>query len=399
MKEKIKITVFDDEERIRTSFKGTLDKCLPKDQYETKILIDFIGEIELLSHRQKDFRKNGTWDTTKRCMIDETSILIIDYDLFDASPFMKAESLAYLVRCFSSCGIIVILNRFGHNPYDLTLKDHIGSFADLHIGQDQLDNPYLWGVKLPDNRSDVPKRFYPWYWPELPSFYESLQKRIDDVATSMENKTTIEAMLGFTQGTFNGLSRSMAQFIGDDASKATIDDFIRSESVLEYKDRPRGDLNPINVSRAVATRISKWLEYFLLPEQDILVDAPHLVSRFPGLLDGNPKKILSWNHTAQRKSYDEIGVKTDIIEPFRYKKTHWLSRPAWFWHDVMEYDKIDDVREPWKISYPKWVFCEDASAFSIDHKEFVANTYSAFSRRYIKQFDRVDYEPRTRILM
>ncbi len=399
MNTNIKITVFDDEDRIRTQFKERLDKCLPKDRYETKILIEFKTEFEILSDRQRDFRIKGTWDTSKRSSIDETSILIIDYDLFDTSPFLKAESLAYLVRCFSSCGVIIILNRFGHHPFDLTLKGRIESFADLHIGQDQLDNPYLWGVKSPDNRSDVAKSFYPWCWPELPSYYESFNERIADVFNSIESKAAIETMLGFPHGMFNGLPRSIAQFIGDDASKVTIDDFILSDNALEYKDRPKGNFDPVVMSRIGAARISKWLEYSILPEQDILVDAPHLVSRLPSLLEGNPKKIYSWNRTAQRKSFAEIGVKADIIDRFRYKKAHWLSRPAWFWRMLMEDNTISDVKEPWKISDPEWVFCEDGSAFSKKHNEFISSSYSAFSHRYIRHFDNVDYEPASRMSM
>ena len=53
---------------------------------------------------------------------------IIDYDLLgsqaEKSPTgsLTGEIIAYLVRCFSRCKLIIGLNQYGSNPFDLTLR-------------------------------------------------------------------------------------------------------------------------------------------------------------------------------------------------------------------------------------------------------------------------------------
>jgi hypothetical protein len=135
----------------------------------------------------------------------------------------------------------------------------------------------------------------------------------------------------------------------------------------------------------------------VLPELDILVDAPHLVSRYPSLLDGDPDDIKTWNRTTQLSSYTELGLKSDLIEPFRLKKEHWLSRPVWLWDGLRECEDILEVREPWETVRPNWVFCEDISKFyEGDFQEFVAEVESPFARRFVKYIDDIEYRPKVR---
>ncbi len=52
--------------------------------------------------------------------------------------------LAYLARCYSDAKYIVVLNQFGENRFDLTLRGHPEAHADLHIGLRQATNAGLW---------------------------------------------------------------------------------------------------------------------------------------------------------------------------------------------------------------------------------------------------------------
>ena len=399
---KLNIAVFDDEIGTRTKFHKKLTSILPSNKFEV-IALDpnqFASELEIIALRQSNFRDQGNWQEIRHNIFDDISILILDYDLFETQRFLKASEIAYLIRCFTTCGLILIANETSHNPFDLTLKGQLNSFADLHIGQDQLDSPFLWGLKRPDRRLQIPDSFYPWHWPDLPNYFLSYQKRIHDVLSAIKKKLPIEKVLGFDPGTFDLMPRNISQFLGEDPSKATFTTFVMSENGLELKDRKlkKGVQPDAKIAaRIAAARIAKWLEYSVLPEQDILADAPHIVSRLPGLLSGNSKKISSWNDTAVRGQTTELGINSKPIEKLRFKKSHWISRPVWFWRKVMEYKNIEDVRQPWNIDYPTWVFCEDASVFSIDFKEFVSKAQSSYSRRYLKYFDSVEYEPRNRL--
>jgi hypothetical protein len=94
-------------------------------------------------------------------------------------------------------------------------------------------------------------------------------------------------------------------------------------------------------------------------------------------------------------NYTELGLKTDTIERFRFKKEFWLSRPVWFWDGLRECEDILEVREPWETIRPNWVFCEDISEFyEGDYQEFVAQVDSPYAHRFVKVLDGIKYQPK-----
>ncbi len=107
---------------------------------------------------------------------------------------MTGHRLAYLARCYSNAKYIVVLNQFGENRFDLTLRGHPHTHADLHIGLKQLTNPGLWG------ESDWPE-FRPWVWPVLPNAIERMERWTQEVETALE-----EPILSWTLANFVGRS-------------------------------------------------------------------------------------------------------------------------------------------------------------------------------------------------
>ena len=421
------ILIYDDDSGRRRDFKGKLRRALNKAGQSENFNIeslnddDFQNAIKALEQRRIDFRENTEIDFQGSyndgvVKIDHASIFIIDYDLLSrqAGKDKKEEELftgsltgeivAYLVRCFSKCKLIVGLNQYGHNPFDLTLKGDLESFADLNLGENQLDNPDLWKGDWGDSREG----FRPWNWPNLFDLLHDFEKKVEDVEENLE--TPISDFLKFGSQLFELLPREIVQFIWKDKEKehsqTTFREFVtKSGNGLRSKDV--SDLgNNINnhvLARVGAARISKWLEQLVLPEQDILVDAPHLVSRYPSLIKGDKERIETWNKTAQLAGHEELGLKTELIKDFRFEKTSWISRPVWFWDELRESKKIKEVTEPWLTNTPNWVFCEDASRF-YNHencREFLADTTSPFTQRFVRYFieDDVDYRPRARFSM
>ena len=399
---KEKILIYDDDDQQTQRFKNTLEKALNKiganENFEIKRLLqdEFKDSITTLRDQQVGLRDKGEL-SNKTTQFDGASICIIDYDLLknEARQFLTGENLAYSVRCFSTCKLIVGLNQFGNNSFDLTLRGHPESFADLNLGEDQLDNPDLWRGTW----SELKRTFRPWYWPNLSDSLRNFDERVQDVKQNLD-KPICEA-LGFHSDVFRLLPRAVVQFIGKDKeeepAKTTFREFVtESGNGLRPKDSAISDEQVL--ARVGAARISKWLERFVLPEQDILVDAPHLVSRYPSLIDGDRKKIGTWNKTAQLVGHYELGLNTEPIEPFRFKKDYWISRPVWFWDKLREHGQIKELTEPWLTVKPDWVFCEDASRFYNRNacREFLADTSSPFTRRFAKGFDNVDYRPRVR---
>ena len=422
-KEQETILIYDDEQGRPEDFKDKLDDGLgaanQSERFDIILLKDndFQNAIKALEQRRINFR-NGEIDLEGNSddgvkKIDNASIFIIDYDLLSSQEegeekneefftgSLTGEIVAYLVRCFSRCKLIIGLNQYGNNPFDLTLRGDLDSFADLNLGGDQLDNPNLWM----DDWEDSEKEFRPWNWPNLCNLLRDFDKRVEDVQKNLN--TPVSEFLDFDRELFELLPREIVQFIWRDKGKehfqTTFREFItKSGNGFKSKDAENLDDNTDKhvLARVGAARISKWLEQLVLPEQDILVDAPHLVARFPSLITGDQKDVEAWNETARLADYTNLGLDVDPIEPYRFKKSYWISRPVWFWDKLRECENIKEVTEPWLTATPDWVFCEDASRFynSEDCREFLADTTSPFTQRFVKYFneDEIDYRPRAR---
>ena len=155
------------------------------------------------------------------------------------------------------------------------------------------------------------------------------------------------------------------------------------------------------MGRVAAARISKWFERLVLPGQEIMIDAPHLVSRYPSLLQGDPSDVETWNKTANFERFDRLGLEIKKIEDFRLKKDFWLSRPVWFWEKLSDFSEIKEVSEPWERKPTDFLFCEDSSCFykREDCREFRADV-ELYTQRFLRSesFKGVEYRPKVRLI-
>jgi hypothetical protein len=387
-----KILIYDDETRARNNYKNMLVsiKCV-SDPFEIDVIDNekFKHEIALLEKRRKILRKEKCWDESS--IFDNVDILIVDYDLlraFNYESYTTGEIIAYLVRCFSTCGLIVGLNQYGNNLFDLTLKGHLESYCDLNIGNKQLDNTGLWSNDF--------KEFRPWYWPNLINFLNSYNERVNEVLDNWDSP--ICEVLNFDE-VLPLFSRNITDFLKINPEKITFREF-----VLKTKNGLRGTKDKYTTNEMVArigvARISKWIERWILPGQNILIDAPHLLSRYPSLLNGDVNKIDDWNNSVFMDDYKKIKIRHNKIDSFRYKNDKWISRPVWYWEQISNCSDIDEVEKPWERKETGFVFCEDVSNFyEINScKGFVIDSDSPFIRRYVKKIGGVDYQPINRII-
>lgn len=391
----VSVAVYDDDPKLTKSVVSSIKKALGDDGDVTGISdADFKNSFDVLYKRHRAARNEGAVPSDK-CLFDSVDVLVIDYDLIHsgASELLTAETVAYNVRCFSDCGVILALNQYGDPLFDLTLKGHIESFADVNLGATQIGNPNLWG-KSKDG-------FRPWYWPNVVSYCADMRKKLRDVKKAFDADQSIGSMIGIPDSVLAAMPRSLTQFVGgDDIQSATVDAFVRhSGNALRRRDGE--DVRDDNVViRLAAARISKWLEQLVLPGQNILVDAPHLVSRYPSILT-NRKGVQHWDALSRLANNDDCKMLSSVIKKYRLAKHHWLSKPVWFWPQLSEDSAISEVSEPWNATFPEYCFCEDVSAF---HKrdscrEFVADTESPFARRYVKALDKIEYRPAVRFAM
>ncbi|MFZ5921567.1 MAG: hypothetical protein ACOYY3_11000 [Chloroflexota bacterium] len=405
-----KIRIFDDEKRQREKFVEQVRNVgLSEQDFDANLLEpNMVKEaFKIMLERQSRFRVEGYWVSEDKMPLDDIDILIIDNELRDFSDeigiFTSADAVAYMARCFSTCQLIIVMNRLAHNPFDLTLnlsfQGQLESFSDLEIGEKQLSSKALWGVGE--------EKFHPWYWPVLPQWLDDFEKRVEDAKGALRTNPSILEFFGLDD-VKDWIPRRIMQRLGD-GEEYTFLEFLRTSAfALSPKDKVvfegKDELDERTIesfARVVAARLSKWLEWQILPEMDILVDAPHLLSRFPSLLMGNHDAINDWNSIIVRHAVEVPNLQMDMLSEVRFSKSHWLSRPAWYWRKAMNDERIPDVKEPWNIEYIPYGFCEDTSSFVHEEqaKSFRAMVESPFANRYIEQLDGVDYLPPQRLAL
>ena len=129
-----------------------------------------------------------------------------------------------------------------------------------------------------------------------------------------------------------------------------------------------------------------------------MVDAPHLVSRYPSLITNGKEEIGTWNKTAQLIDFSELGMKTDLIEPIDSRKAIGFRDLFGFGMNCANVKSIQEVSEPWLTVRPNGVVLRRYILFhkQEDCKEFLADIASPFTRRFVKNISGVDYQPRVR---
>lgn len=341
-------------------------------------------------------------------VLDGAAILVVDYDLLmlgeSGSDFshLTGERVAYLARCYSKCGLIVAMNQFANDgaSFDLNLTGQPRSYADLNIASSEIDNPGLWS----EDR-DRWQRYRPWRWPVLPLAVEAFEARVGELLKGHLD-TPVVSYLGIPQSVYDAMPRTMIDFLaaglGEEAGG--IDEITfrqvaeRSEVGLKHKDRALSD---DFLTRIAAARVLHWVERVVVPAQDVLVDAPHLVLRLPSVLAVEVEEREDpsmWDGTARFAPREELPLNDEPFAGARFERSSWGSRPLWFWDSVSQTPSIPEIERPWEAERPPFVFAEDTSRFVSpgDARSFVADVTSPYSKRYVEALADVSYRPAVR---
>jgi hypothetical protein len=346
------------------------------DALETGVLASSIEALEdrRLQARRQPMEVDPAADTP----FDSADVVIIDQDLLrlgqdDGQRFAgtpSGDDLAYLVRCYSSAGVIVLMNRGSENGFDLRLVPDLNVFADLEIGSQQLGLRGLW-------TEWTEPQFRPWAWPLLIQMVADQAERLQQVdlaAPVLETLGLSPEMIGREQLEFFGVEAEAFDVTFGDAARS-------GPSGLRRKDQP---MNEDALRRIAAARVHRWLDTSLVAGQDVLVDAPHLVSRFPSVLAGDAADIAAWNRAAHLP--EVADTITNAVAQAEYPHRTWTSRRLWYWNAVSRNEEIAEVREPWAVAQSgQFAFCEDVSAFleQSQVRPFVAAVSSPFVRRFV----------------
>ena len=348
--------------------------------------------IELL-RRNKSVLTGSRYER-RQCVFDTADILIIDYDLIhvdDDNARHTGEGIGRLARIYSNCAVVVVFNQFNQFDFDLSLRAHLASHADLNLSIDVIATPGLW--KEPPWTG-----FRPWYWPVLSKAVASQRAREEvlgrDLSRPIVHTLDIRDCnaMGLSDSAFGFLAPKAVYF--DELREMTLDSFIsmtadvRETATLLSSDRSAA-------IRFGAARIGKWLERAVIGPQDVLVDVPHLLQRFPFLLGRYVSDVDAWNEAIYRPDV----LRKEFDESYWFRERHCLSRPA-VWCRRLEADKDFDRRRA-TFDYsevPDIVFMEDASVFDyFSHgREFRSGFHNSYDRRLVRLFPDVRYGPQRR---
>ena len=374
----IRVLVYDDSPHIAEGWVNKIQGACSEATVRSAKHADFQDLMGEIAHRRAAWRDSSDEKTPiERTNVDNAHIVVVDYDLlhYSEAADITGSRLAYLLRCFTTCGLIVILNEYGTNTFDLNLRSPSQGFADLHLGAQQISNPGLWTRSFEGYR--------PWHWPVLPDARENFERCVQDV-----QKHPDQPILDFfgLDRFIDWLPKRAHDFVlgSEDIESICFRTFANdTRGGIDSKDKLLSDFS----ARVTAARLITLLNGLILPEQNLLVDAPHLASRFPSLIrdEGQDLDIRQWNRLC-----DPSGEKIDdLFEAHlterRFKQQHWLWKPAWYWPQIVKDERIAEVKNPWTVKDLDWVFCENISQFipAEFSDSFIADVTPPFNRRYV----------------
>ncbi len=344
-------------------------------------------EIRTLLKRRVQFaRSPAEGDALGDSVFDKSPIVLIDYDLaplFQDEALMTGEVLASLVRRFSTAGPIVSVNRFGGRKFNLSLSGEPRAWADLSVSHDDLEDSGLW--------THTWGRYRPWTWPVLLELVGLFPKRVSYCHDHLDEN--IVDALQIPKAVAAIFPRRSADVLGDLGSVTLL-------SLTRSRQPPKDPKLPLEFSaRIAASEVGRWLEQTVLPTQDVLVDAPHLVTLFPSLLTVERETVSSLNGLATLRGAPALPLDQKPIEASRFRLGFWLSRRVWWTDMVLSSSAVPEVLDPRRRRTLRHVFAEDTSGFHPpkDCTEFEAE--GLFPTRWVRRpfGNKIPYEPSSRL--
>jgi len=398
----LKVLVCDDRKRFLETLVNDLGRIgqLELDPVEPTDLADTLA---VLSARQKAQRPEEERDGEEDAptapssehgrRLDDADLVILDNDLVHKLPFTESEQVAYLFRAYSRAGPIVIINAEKYR-FDLTMADSlwVDSWAELNISDQALIQPSVWD---PGQAPDDPD-FHPWHWIPLRPLVRRFQEMLDHVSRFDEDATVAE-VLELGNAHLEKLTRDMESVVGGPPDKVTLGELI--EASLEPRDK---QTDPNLRARVAVSRLHSWLNRHVLPTQELFMDAPHLVSRMPSLLEGDRDEVGAWNRLAAKvRDPDSLGLKHEVVESARYPLSFWFPMPVWTTPELASLTDIEEVENPFFVDPAPFVFCEDTSRYAkrSDARSIVTDLPGLQARRWVRAKDPEKYQPSGRLFL
>lgn len=395
------VRVCDDDEGLADSWIAAIRSAT--EGHDVARLASAKQEISNLLMR-KLATENGEDPMKQPCGFDDVDVLAVDYDLVhldDAGERTTGEGVARLARTFSKCGVIVVMNQFKGPQFDLGMRGHLDSFADINIDAGLIGNAALWRDLEP-----AAGQFDPTTWTPLPKIFEAargLSAKFAHVGLDAE----IMSLIGLPEPALAELSDTAFGFVSPKAetteqlAKVTIRDFLRRSlddddfvATLEMH-------TPSTLFDFAAFRIVKWLERAVLRPMSVLVDGPHLIDRLPFMIDPSKVEVADPNNWAKAAAEPINALRWDILAKYLNEgASAALGRTVFDWYRLAEDDEIEKLQDAYITDDPiRFFLAEDTSRFVERNAvtRFRADFHNFGDRRAIERLVQITYGPMRRV--
>ena len=388
------ILVVDDHDSLAEAMKAKVESALSSSAQVTA----FTGEnlknaIHKLRQREREWKRDSDWRPRQYdTPLDLADILVLDYrlaDLYGQHGYMTGEDLAALARRYSRAGPIVSVNRLGEQSFDLRLRAETETWAEMSVAHDDLRNRRLWSA-------EAEGLYRPWGWSSLEHLPELFDQRVEHALTHLNRP--VAKSLGISKTQMDLMPRRVSESLGEEPFSITFEQ-VAIQRAFQSRGVPRPSQQ--HIARVAAAEVGKWLSHWVLPGQDILIDAPHLVARYPSLMeDGRTQRTqTSLNKLAQIANEGSLPLRATRIEDARFRPTFWLDRPAWWTELVLDNRRLDENSRPWEMEPLGYCFAEDTSMFHDPSECQPFQAVGTLSERYVRIPDaRIHYKPVSRLL-
>lgn len=397
----MRVRVCDDDEAMADGWVAAIKKVTHG--YDVERMASAKDEISKLLLRKIAAEKEQDL-TEVACGFDDVDILAVDYDLLhldgDGSR-TTGEGVARLARTFSSCGVIVVMNQFKGPQFDLGMRGHLDSHADLNIDATLMGRPALWQELTP-----AAGQFDPTTWTPLPALLAAVRT----LATDLEKAgldAAIMDLLGLPEPALAELSDTAFGFVDpkaattDELARVTVRGFLcealRDETLLKALET----YSPRALYSFAANRIAKWLDRAVFRPMDVLVDGLHLVDRLPFLID--PAKIDTGNPDSWYKAAANPAefLRWDILAKYSNERASaYLGRAVFDWYRLAGDDQIDKLQDTYIASDAvRFFLAEDTSRFVAREAltRFRADFHNFGDRRAVERLGDITYGPMRRV--
>lgn len=357
---------------------------------------EYVSEVISDLHKARLAARESAKEVAPYSGLSEYDLVILDYDLLGldsehSAAWSTGAEIAYAARLMANVGPMLLVNQYGTDSFDLTMRKSIGSYADYDIGHKQLVTKNLFS-------SSKFAGFRPWSWPNLLLECSRFKLMAEYVFNHLNEP--VLSTLGFNSSDYNSpkfLRREIVGVLGVDEGTTFREIVVNRHcvgifNILEKDESILNSLPDMQLARISSVVVWHWLERVVLPAQDTLCDLPHLVYFLPWLLADKALSVAEW------EAQCDMERKMEMVDDYVFSPSCFFSRPVYWLKEIKE---RASVPSGFLISnVPRLVFCEDVSRFvqEDDAVDFYPDIYAADAVRWVsgdedrRQFG-VNYEP------